>query len=104
VAKIPKKVQVIADDLQKVEKVKAPPAVVEVHAVEPVLKGVSSFSRPKGKTKKTQKQKKEVHNVLPEKESSEKEKRAPGYAGLARRIAGRLVGEIRGKPKFWFDD
>ena len=99
-AKIPKKVQVIADNLQKVEKAKAPPAAVEVHAVEPVFKTKPNIPKPKGKAQR--KKKKEVIDAT-KKESREEEKRAPGYAGLARRVAGRIVGEIRG-VKFWFDD
>jgi hypothetical protein len=107
VAKIPKKVQVIADNLQKVEKAKAPPAAVEVHAVEPVLKVVPSVQWVKAKGKKSHKKKREGVAYVkegPVRKPEEEEERSSGYAGLARRIAGRLVGEIRGKPKFWFDD
>jgi hypothetical protein len=134
-AKIPKKVQVIADNLQKVDvkvggsggggrhgsssvakggggagrdgivysppKIKGSPAAVEVHAVEPVFKAKPDVYKPKGKAQR--KKKKEVIDAT-KKESPEKEERSPGYAGLARRIARRFVGEIRGKPKFWFDD
>lgn len=105
-AKIQKKVQAIADRLQKkVEKPAAAPAALEVHAVSPVLKDAAGVSKSKGKIKKSHKKKKEVSHVLSPKEvGTEKEEGFAGYAGLARRIARRIVGEIRSKPIFPFDD
>jgi len=137
VAKIQKKVQAIADNLQKVEvkvggsggggqhgsspiatggggagrdgivysppKIKGSPATPEVHTVSPLPKSTPGGSKPKGKTKKSHKKKKGVIDAA-KKQVPDKEERFAGYAGLARRIARRLVGEIRGRPKFWFDD
>ena len=108
-AKIPKKVQVIADNLQKVEKPNFRPAnttgqagtnSIEIHAVEPVLKIKPDILKPKGKAQR--KKKKEVIDAT-KNEIPNKEERFAGYAGLARRAARRIVGEIRG-VRFWFDD
>ena len=104
-AKIQKKIQVIADNLQKVEKAKDPPAAVEVHTVEPMSKNAAGVPKLKGKNQG--KKKKEVIDATkkdPVRDSEDKKERFAGYAGFARRVAGKLVGEIRGKPKFWFDD
>jgi hypothetical protein len=104
VAKIQKKVQAIADNLQKkVEKPAAAPAPAEIHAVSPMPKGPISFLGSKAKIRKSHKKKKEVIDAA-KKQIPDKEEGFTGYAGLARRIARRLVGEIRAKPIFPFDD
>lgn len=103
-AKIQKKVQAIADNLQKkVEKPAAALAPAEVHAVSPLPKDAAGIPKPKGKIKKSHKKKKEVIDAA-KKQIPDKEEGFAGYAGLARRIARRLVGEIRAKPIFPFDD
>lgn len=108
--KITKKVQKIADQLQKVEgdkkKVADSPAPLEIHAVEPVLKIVPSIQWTKAKGKKSHKKKGEdVADVKkePVREPENKEEGFTGYAGLARRIT-RGFKRATGGIRFWFDD
>jgi hypothetical protein len=107
--KITKKVQKIADQLQKVEgdkkKAADSPAPLEIHAVEPLLKGSPGVSESKGKVKKSHKKKREgVADVKKESvKEFDKEERLTGYAGLARRIT-RGFERATGRIKFWFDD
>ena len=106
--KIPKKVQAIADRLQKVEKTKvapAAPAVPEVHLVKPVLKGAPSISGPKGKVqkKKNRKKKKEIIDVAKKEGPDDEEKGLTGYAGLARRVTRGFERFRRGITWPWDD-
>jgi hypothetical protein len=102
---------VIADNLQKGDKGKILPnasastIIPQVFSVSPLSKDAVGVPKSKGKIKS----KKKKGEILDKKEPvkcpvEEKEEGFTGYAGLARRVAGRIVGEIRGKPKFWFDD
>ena len=110
-AKIQKKVQVIADQLQKGEKdkpVPAAPADPEVYTISPLPKGPTGLSKSKGKKSK-KKIKKE--NLDGSKKDNQGERDIPkkdeegltGYAGLARRIA-RGFKRATEDIKFPFDD
>jgi hypothetical protein len=108
--KITKKVQKIADQLQRVEgdkkKAADSPAPLEIHTVEPLFKGSSDIPKSKGKIKKSHKKKREgVADVKkdPVREPADKEERLAGYAGFARRIT-RGFERATGRVKFWFDD
>ena len=106
--KIPKKVQAIADQLQKVEKGKvapATPAVPEVHLVKPMAKDAPSVSGPKGKVqkKKNRKKKKEIIDVAKKDGPDDEEKGLTGYAGLARRVTRGFKRLTRGIKWPWDD-
>jgi len=111
--KIPKKVQAIADQLQKVEKAKGPAVTnlqastdsLEIHSVKPVAKDAPSVSGPKGKVqkKKNRKKKKEIIDVAKKDGPDDEEKGLAGYAGLARRVK-RGFERFRKGVKWPWDD
>ncbi|MCJ7828468.1 MAG: hypothetical protein MUP81_01860 [Dehalococcoidia bacterium] len=111
--KIPKKVQIIADQLQKVEKGKAAAVTnlsastdsLGIHTVKPVLKAAPAFSGPKGKVqkKKNRKNKKEIIDVAKKEGPDDEEEGLTGYAGLSRRITRGLERIGRGIKWPWDD-